>query len=87
MFPAIGVPGWASILLGVMALDFAIYLLHVLFQLFRRSGGCIACTTPNLEFDVSTGTRFHPIEVLLKGGWCKDVEPYGEAISRPLVTS
>jgi sterol desaturase/sphingolipid hydroxylase (fatty acid hydroxylase superfamily) len=86
LFPAIGVPGWASILLGVMALNFAIYLQHVLFHAVPALWRLHRMHHADLAFDVSTGTRFHPIEVLsravgarmwsrtgkrYRGHWCK----------------
>jgi hypothetical protein len=32
---------------------------------YRRCGGCLECTTRTLDFDVTTGVRFHPIEIVL----------------------
>src|SRR5947199_986826 len=65
LFNIIALPTWASIVLSVILLDLAIYLQHVLFhavpvlwRLHRMHHG-------DLEFDVSTGLRFHPIEILL----------------------
>ena len=46
-------------------LDLAIYLQHVLFHAVPLSGACTGCTTPTLDFDVTTGLRFHPVEIIL----------------------
>jgi sterol desaturase/sphingolipid hydroxylase (fatty acid hydroxylase superfamily) len=54
--------------LGVAALDFVIYLQHAMFHglptLFRLH----MMHHTDLDFDTSTGVRFHPIEIILSMG-------------------
>ena len=65
---ALGLPVWASVLLAIMALDFAIYLQHVLFHAVPALWRLHRIHHADLEFDVTTGARFHPIEILLSMG-------------------
>jgi sterol desaturase/sphingolipid hydroxylase (fatty acid hydroxylase superfamily) len=68
LFHAINLPAWASILLAVIALDLAIYLQHVLFHAIPALWRVHRMHHADLEFDVTTGARFHPIEILLSMG-------------------
>jgi sterol desaturase/sphingolipid hydroxylase (fatty acid hydroxylase superfamily) len=54
--------------LGVILLDLAIYLQHVLFHAVPALWRLHRMHHADLEFDVTTGTRFHPIEILLSMG-------------------
>jgi len=65
LFHAIGLPVWAGVLGAVMALDLAIYLQHVLFHAVPALWRLHRMHHADLEFDVTTGARFHPIEILL----------------------
>lgn len=65
---AIGMPAWASVAIGVLALDLAIYLQHVLFHAIPALWRVHRMHHADLEFDVTTGARFHPIEILLSMG-------------------
>ena len=65
---ALGLPVWASVLFAIMALDFAIYLQHVLFHAVPALWRLHRMHHADLEFDVTTGARFHPIEILLSMG-------------------
>src|SRR5512145_45616 len=58
---AFGLPIWASVLLAVVALDLAIYLQHVLFHAVPALWRLHRMHHADLEFDVTTGARFHPI--------------------------
>jgi sterol desaturase/sphingolipid hydroxylase (fatty acid hydroxylase superfamily) len=68
LFPAIELPAWVSVMMAVMALDFAIYLQHVLFHAVPALWRLHRMHHADLEFDVTTGARFHPIEILLSFG-------------------
>src|SRR5215470_93991 len=68
LFHAIDLPTWASVLLAVMALDLAIYLQHVLFHAVPALWRLHRMHHADLEIDVTTGARFHPIEILLSMG-------------------
>lgn len=62
---AYAVPAWIAIPLAVIVLDFAIYLQHVLFHAVPVLWRLHRMHHADLEFDVTTGARFHPIEILL----------------------
>jgi sterol desaturase/sphingolipid hydroxylase (fatty acid hydroxylase superfamily) len=62
---AISLPAWAGVLLGVVALDLAIYLQHVLFHAVPVLWRLHRMHHADQEIDVTTGARFHPIEILL----------------------
>jgi sterol desaturase/sphingolipid hydroxylase (fatty acid hydroxylase superfamily) len=64
----LNLPAWASVLIAVMALDLAIYLQHVLFHAVPALWRLHRVHHADLEFDVTTGARFHPIEILLSMG-------------------
>lgn len=57
--------GWVAIMLSVLALDFAIYLQHVLFHAVPALWRVHRMHHADLDFDVTTGVRFHPIEIVL----------------------
>jgi sterol desaturase/sphingolipid hydroxylase (fatty acid hydroxylase superfamily) len=58
-------PEWLAILLAVLLLDLAIYLQHVLFHAVPALWRLHRMHHADLEFDVTTGARFHPLEILL----------------------
>jgi sterol desaturase/sphingolipid hydroxylase (fatty acid hydroxylase superfamily) len=62
---AVGLPGWAALLLAIVLLDLAIYFQHVMFHAVPMLWRLHRVHHSDLEFDVTTGTRFHPIEILL----------------------
>src|SRR5207248_4127067 len=61
-------PGWLAVALAVVALDFVIYLQHVLFHAVPLLWRLHMVHHADLDFDASTGVRFHPIEILLSMG-------------------
>jgi sterol desaturase/sphingolipid hydroxylase (fatty acid hydroxylase superfamily) len=65
LFNALAVPSWIGIPLGVILLDLVIYLQHVLFHAVPALWRLHRMHHADLEFDVTTGVRFHPIEILL----------------------
>jgi sterol desaturase/sphingolipid hydroxylase (fatty acid hydroxylase superfamily) len=65
LFNALAVPAWTAIPLAVALLDLAIYLQHVLFHAVPALWRLHRMHHADLEFDVTTGTRFHPIEILI----------------------
>jgi sterol desaturase/sphingolipid hydroxylase (fatty acid hydroxylase superfamily) len=62
---AVGVPAWAAVLLAVVLLDLAIYFQHVMFHAIPTLWRLHRVHHTDLDFDVTTGNRFHPIEVLI----------------------
>src|SRR5204863_5453940 len=65
---AFAVASWIAIPLAVIVLDLAIYLQHVLFHAVPALWRLHRMHHADLEFDVTTGLRFHPIEILLSTG-------------------
>jgi sterol desaturase/sphingolipid hydroxylase (fatty acid hydroxylase superfamily) len=65
LFHTFGVPAWVAIPLAVILLDLAIYLQHVLLHAVPAFWRLHRMHHADLEFDVTTGSRFHPIEILL----------------------
>jgi sterol desaturase/sphingolipid hydroxylase (fatty acid hydroxylase superfamily) len=62
---ALEMPQPLGILLAVLALDLAIYLQHVMFHAVPLLWRLHRVHHADLDIDVTTGTRFHPIEILL----------------------
>jgi sterol desaturase/sphingolipid hydroxylase (fatty acid hydroxylase superfamily) len=65
LFNLIGVPGWVSIVAGVIALDLIIYTQHVIFHHVPVLWRLHRMHHADLDIDVTTGVRFHPLEILL----------------------
>jgi len=61
-------PEWMSIILGVLSLDFVIYLQHAMFHFIPVFWRLHRVHHTDLDFDVTTGIRFHPVEILLSMG-------------------
>lgn len=61
-------PFWLKIIIGVMALDLVIYLQHVMFHAVPMLWRLHMMHHADLDFDVTTGLRFHPIEIILSMG-------------------
>src|SRR5579872_366785 len=57
--------GWLKFLIGIAALDFAIYLQHVLFHAVPALWRLHMVHHADLDFDVTTGLRFHTLEILI----------------------
>ncbi|MEJ2244487.1 MAG: sterol desaturase family protein [Acidobacteriota bacterium] len=61
-------PEWLAVVLGVVALDFIIYFQHVLFHSVPALWRLHSMHHVDLDLDVTTGLRFHPIEIILSLG-------------------
>ena len=57
--------GWIVFPLAIVALDLAIYMQHVLFHAVPALWRLHRMHHADLEFDVTTCLRFHPLEILL----------------------
>lgn len=68
LLPALNAPVWFDVIVAVVVLDLAIYLQHVLFHAVPVLWRLHRMHHADLEIDVTTGTRFHPIEILLSIG-------------------
>jgi sterol desaturase/sphingolipid hydroxylase (fatty acid hydroxylase superfamily) len=65
LLPALNAPSWLALIIAVVVLDLAIYLQHVLFHAVPALWRLHRMHHADLEIDVTTGARFHPIEILL----------------------
>ena len=61
-------PGWLKVALGVILLDLVIYLQHVMFHAVPAFWRLHMMHHADLDFDFTTGGRFHPAEILLSVG-------------------
>lgn len=68
LFNAVPVPDWLALIASVVLLDLAIYLQHVMFHAVPALWRLHRMHHADLEFDTSTGLRFHPLEILLSMG-------------------
>lgn len=62
---AVKLPNWFTIIASIVFLDLVIYLQHVLFHAVPVLWRLHRMHHADLEFDVTTGARFHPGEILL----------------------
>lgn len=65
LFNRLEVPVWLAIVLSILLLDLVIYLQHVLFHAVPGLWRLHRMHHADLEFDATTGLRFHPLEILL----------------------
>ncbi len=65
LFNVFETPAWLAFVVSLLALDLAIYLQHVMFHAVPALWRLHRMHHADLEFDVTTGLRFHPIEILL----------------------
>lgn len=56
---------WAAIVPSVILLDLAIYLQHVMFHAVPALWRIHRMHHADLDFDVTTGLRFHPVEIVI----------------------
>jgi sterol desaturase/sphingolipid hydroxylase (fatty acid hydroxylase superfamily) len=65
LFNVVRLPAWIGVAASVILLDLAIYFQHVLFHAVPVLWRLHRMHHADLEIDVSTGLRFHPVEILL----------------------
>ena len=65
LFNVLDAPFWLAFVASFLLLDLAIYLQHVMFHLVPVFWRVHRMHHADLEIDVTTGLRFHPIEILL----------------------
>lgn len=68
LFNAYPVSYGIAFVVSVIALDFAIYLQHVMFHAVPALWRLHRMHHADLEYDVTTGLRFHPVEILMSMG-------------------
>ncbi len=61
-------PYWLAVVVGVIALDCVIYAQHVVFHMVKPLWRIHRMHHTDLDLDVTSGTRFHPIEIILSMG-------------------
>ncbi len=61
----VSLPYWAAVAISVAALDLAIYLQHVMFHALPALWRLHMVHHADVDLDVTSGTRFHPIEILI----------------------
>jgi len=59
------VPAWVAFAAGIVLLDAAIYLQHVMFHAVPALWRLHRMHHADLDIDVTTGARFHPAEIVL----------------------
>lgn len=65
LFNVLGLRWWLTVPLAVLLLDLAVYFQHVVFHAVPALWRLHRMHHADLEFDVTTGVRFHPVEVVL----------------------
>jgi len=61
-------PYWLEVAIGVIVLDFTIYLQHVLHHAIPALWRLHMMHHADLDYDLTTGLRFHPIEIIISMG-------------------
>ena len=65
LFNYLQLPAWLSLCISILILDLIIYLQHLMFHAVPVFWRLHMVHHADLDFDVSTGLRFHPIEIIL----------------------
>jgi len=68
LFNVVELPAWLAVVLSILVLDLTIYGQHVLFHAIPALWRLHRVHHADLDFDVTTGIRFHPVEILLSMG-------------------
>lgn len=68
LFNNIDVPFLLAIVVSMLLLDLAIYLQHVMFHAIPGLWRLHRMHHADLDFDATTGLRFHPVEILISMG-------------------
>jgi sterol desaturase/sphingolipid hydroxylase (fatty acid hydroxylase superfamily) len=65
VFNVVAAPYWLVVVACVVALDFFIWLQHVMIHAIPALWRLHRVHHADLDFDVTTGLRFHPLEIIL----------------------
>lgn len=68
LFNNFDVPLWVATVVSMLVLDLAIYLQHVMFHAVPGLWRLHRMHHADLDFDATTGLRFHPVEILISMG-------------------
>jgi sterol desaturase/sphingolipid hydroxylase (fatty acid hydroxylase superfamily) len=60
-----GIPAWLAIPIAVSAMDFVIWLQHVMVHAVPALWRLHRVHHADLDYDLTTGARFHPLEIIL----------------------
>lgn len=63
LFNGLAIPLWLAVVLSVIVMDLAIYLQHVLVHAVPALWRLHRMHHADLDYDVTTGARFHPLEI------------------------
>jgi len=69
LFRATGMPVWLAGLIGFIVLDFAVWLEHVASHKIPILWRIHRMHHSDIDFDVTTALRFHPLEIILSMMW------------------
>ncbi len=69
LLPALALPSWLALVLTLVFFDLAIYLQHRVFHGLGWLWRLHRVHHADPELDASSGTRFHPLEILLSALW------------------
>ena len=58
-------PYWVEVVIGILILDGIIYLQHVMFHAVPLLWRLHMMHHADLDYDVTTGLRFHPLEIII----------------------
>ena len=65
LFNNLDISVWIAVLVSMILLDLAIYLQHVMFHSIPALWRLHRMHHADLDFDATTGLRFHPVEILI----------------------
>lgn len=65
IFNYFAVPLWIAMFFSVVLLDFVVYLQHVMFHAVPLLWRLHRAHHADLDYDLTTGARFHPVEIVL----------------------
>lgn len=65
LFNNLDISVWLAVLVSMVLLDLAIYLQHVMFHAVPALWRLHRMHHADLDFDATTGLRFHPVEILI----------------------
>ena len=65
LFNVVDLPLWVAVIAAILMLDLAIYLQHIVFHAVPGLWRLHRMHHADLEFDATTGLRFHPVEIVL----------------------
>ncbi|MFZ5774861.1 MAG: sterol desaturase family protein [Thermodesulfobacteriota bacterium] len=61
----LALPQWLEVALGILALDLVVYLQHLMFHSVPLLWRLHMMHHADMDIDVTTGLRFHPIEIMI----------------------